>query len=131
MGNFGYKHLTGLAWLGGLITILLVVLLVVRKKLNKGESFDRAVIRYTAYFMWIWEIIKTIRMINCADYGPIGYYPLWMAPFHLCSMGLYAYLIIGSKKAGKFAEFLKPFCFAVMLLATMLILAIPGARIYV
>ncbi len=29
-------------------------------------------------------------MINCDDYGPIGYYPLWMAPFHICSMGLYA-----------------------------------------
>ena len=127
MGDFGYKHLTGLAWLGALIIILLVVLLVIRKKFNKGDSFDRAVIRYTAYFMWAWEIIKTIRMINHADFGPVGTYPLWMAPFHLCSMGLYAYLIIGSKRAGKFAEWLKPFSFAVMLLATCLILAIPAS----
>ena len=114
MGNFGYKHLTGLAWLGSLIAILLVTLLVIRKKLNKGESYDRAVIRYTAYFMWAWEIIKTIRLVNGADYGAVGTYPFFMAPFHLCSMGLYAYLIIGSKRAGKFAEWLKPFSFAVM-----------------
>ena len=53
-----------------------------------------------------------------------------MAPFHLCSMALYAYLFIGSKNGGKFAQFLKPFSFAVMLLATSLILAIPeGANI--
>lgn len=127
MGNFGYKHLTGLAWLFGLITIALVALVIVRKKLNKGEAFDRAVIRYTAYFMWIWEIIKTIRMVNYSDYGPVGMYPLWMAPFHLCSMGLYVFLIIGSKKQGKLADFLKPFSFAVMLLATSLILAIPDS----
>ena len=127
MENFGYKHLTGLAWLAVIITTLLVVLLLTKKKLNKGESFDRAVIRYTAYFMWIWEIIKTIRMVNAADYGPVGYYPLWMAPFHLCSMGLYVYLIVGSKRAGKFADWLKPFSFAVMLLATSLILAIPAS----
>ena len=127
MGNFGQKHLTGLAWLFSLIAILLVALLYVRKKYNKGEKYDRAVIRYTAYFMWAWEIIKTIRMVNCADYGPIGYYPLWMAPFHLCSMGLYVYLIVGSKHAGKLAEFVKPFSFAVMLLATSLILTIPAS----
>ena len=127
MENFGVKHLTGLAWLTALITTLLVVLLVVRKKKNLGDSFDRAVIRYTAYFMWAWEIVKTIRMVNAADYGAIGTYPLWMAPFHLCSMALYAYLIIGSKRAGKFAEWLKPFSFAVMLLATSLILAIPAS----
>ena len=127
MENFGYKHLTGLAWLSVLITVSLVILLIIRKKFNKGEKFDRAVIRYTAYFMWLWEIIKTIRMINHADFGPVGTYPLWMAPFHLCSMGLYAYLIIGSKRAGKFAEWLKPFSFAVMLLATCLILAIPAS----
>ena len=127
MENFGYKHLTGLAWLSALIVTALVVLLVIRRKLNKGDSYDRAVIRYTAYFMWAWEIVKTIRMVNAADYGPVGTYPLWMAPFHLCSMGLYAYLIIGSKRAGKFAEWLKPFSFAVMLLATSLILAIPAS----
>ena len=125
MGNFGIKHLTGLAWLFSLITILLVVLLLIRKKLNKGNSFDCAVIRYTVYFMWGWEVIKTIRLINGADFGPVGTYPFFMAPFHLCSMSLYAYLFISSKKAGKFAEWLKPFSFAVMLLATCLILAIP------
>ena len=127
MENFGYKHLTGLAWLLSIIAVLLIVLLIVRKKFNKGDNFDRAVIRYTAYFMWIWEIIKTIRMVNAPDYGPIGTYPLWMAPFHLCSMGLYAFLIIGSKRAGKFAEWIKPFSFAVMLLATSLILTIPAS----
>ena len=127
MGDFGYKHLTGLAWLFSLIAVTLVVTLYVRKKYNKGEAYDRAVIRYTAYFMWGWEIIKTIRMVNHADYGPIGTYPLWMAPFHLCSMGLYAYLIVGSKKPGKLAEFIKPFSFAVMILATSLILTIPAS----
>ena len=125
--DFGYKHLTGLAWLFSLIAIALVTLLYIRKKYNKGENYDRAVVRYTVYFMWGWEIIKTIRMVNHADFGAVGTYPLWMAPFHLCSMGLYAYLIIGSKHSGKLAEFVKPFSFAVMLLATSLILTIPAS----
>ena len=134
MGNFGYKHLTGLAWLGALIAILLTALLLIRKKVSKKggdvNAYDRAVIRYTAYFMWAWEIIKTIRLVNGADFGAVGSYPFFMAPFHLCSMALYAYLIVGSKRAGKLAEWLKPFSFAVMLLATTLILAMPdGAGI--
>ena len=82
--DFGYKHLTGLAWLLCLIAIVMTVLLVIRKKKGFGEKFDRAVIRYTCYFMWAWEIIKSVRMINHTDYGPVGYYPLWMAPFHIC-----------------------------------------------
>lgn len=129
MGNvdFGYKHLTGLAWLFSLIATALVVLLYIRKKYNKSETYDKAVIRYTAYFMWAWEIVKTIRMVNHADFGPVGTYPLWMAPFHLCSMALYAFLIVGSKHSGKLAEFIKPFSFAVMLLATSIILAIPAS----
>ena len=127
MGDFGYKHLTGLAWLLSLIAVTLFVVLYVRKKYQKGEEYDRAVIRYTAYFMWAWEIIKTIRMINHADFGEVGYYPLWMAPFHLCSMGLYMYLIVGSKRPGKLAEFVKPFSYAVMLLATSIILTIPAS----
>lgn len=125
--NFGYKHLVGLVWLFSLITILLVVLLVIKKKFNKSEKYDRAVVRYTCYFMWGWEIIKTIRMVNGADYGPVGHYPLWMAPFHICSMGLYAYLIIGSKKDSKLREWVMPFGYAVMILVTSIILVIPGS----
>ena len=125
--NFGYKHFTGLAWLFTLIAVVLTVLLVVRKKYKLGEKYDRAVIRYTCYFMWAWEIIKTFRMINFEDYGPIGYYPLWMAPFHICSMGLYAYLIIGSKRPGKLAEWVTPFGYAVMLIVTSIILVIPAS----
>ena len=104
-----------------------MVILFIKKKYNKGIDFDKAVIRYTCYFMWAWEIIKTIRMVNYADYGPVGYYPLWMAPFHICSMGLYAFLIIGSKKDSKIAEWVKPFAFAVMMLVTSIILIIPGS----
>lgn len=125
--DFGYKHLTGLAWLFSLIAITLVILLVIRKKFNKGESYDRAVVRYICYFMWAWEIIKTVRMINYPDYGPVGYYPLWMAPFHICSMALYAYLIIGSKKDSKLQEWVKPFGFATMIIVTMIILIIPAS----
>ena len=125
--DFGYKHLTGLAWLLSLIAVVLAVLLIIRKKWKLGEKFDRAVIRYTCYFMWAWEIIKTVRMINYEDYGPIGYYPLWMAPFHICSMGLYAYLIIGSKRPGKLAEWVTPFSYAAMMIVTSIILIIPGS----
>ena len=125
--DFGYKHLTGIAWLFSLIAVLLVVLLIIRKKYKLDEKFDRAVIRYTCYFMWAWELIKTIRMINYEDYGPVGYYPLWMAPFHICSMGLYAYLIIGSKRPGKLAEWVTPFGYAVMLIVTSIILTIPNS----
>ena len=125
--DFGYKHLIGLAWLLTLIAATLAVLLIVKKKYKFDEKFDRAVIRYTCYFMWAWEIIKTFRMINHADYGPVGYYPLWMAPFHICSMGLYAYLIIGSKRPGKLAEWVTPFGYAVMMIVTSIILIIPGS----
>ena len=126
-GNFGNKHLFGLVWLFSLIIVLLVVLLFIKKKFNKGREYDKAVVRYTCYFMWAWEIVKTIRMINCSDYGPIGYYPLWMAPFHICSMGLYAYWIIGSKKESKLKEWVMPFGYAVMILVTSIILVIPGS----
>ena len=125
--DFGPKHLTGLAWLFSLIAIALTVLLIIRKKCKLGEKYDRAVIRYTCYFMWAWEVIKTFRMVNCDDYGPIGHYPVWMAPFHICSMGLYAYLIIGSKRQGKLAEWVKPFGYAVMLIVTSIILTIPNS----
>ena len=125
--NFGYKHLTGLCWLFSLITVLLVVLLSIRKKFNKGEQYDTKVIRYTCFFMWGWEIIKTIRMVNYSDYGPVGHYPLWMAPFHICSMALYAYLILGSKKESKLKEWVKPFGCSIMLLVTTIILIIPGS----
>ena len=125
--DFGTKHLIGLAWLLSLIAVFLIVLLTVRKKKGYGEKFDRAVIRYTCYFMWAWEIIKTIRMINYEDYGPVGYYPLWMAPFHICSMGLYAYLIIGSKRPGKLEEWVRPFGYAAMMVVTSIILIIPGS----
>ena len=123
--NFGYKHLTGLAWLFSLITIMLVVLLYIRRKFNKGVEYDTAVIKWTCVFMWVWEIIKTVRLVNHGDYGPVGHYPLWMAPFHICSMGLYAYAIIGSKKESKFKEWVKPFGFATMILVTSIILTIP------
>lgn len=125
--DFGYKHLTGLAWLLSLIAILLTGLLWTKKKKGYGENFDKAVIRYTCYFMWAWEIIKTVRMINYADYGPVGHYPMWMAPFHLCSMGLYTYLIMGSKKNTKLAEWVKPFSYAGLMLATSIILTIPNS----
>lgn len=123
--NFGSKHLVGLAWLLSLIAIVLTTLLIIKRKYKFGKNFDKAVIRYTCYFMWAWEIIKTIRMINYPDYGPIGYYPLWMAPFHICSMGLYAYLIIGSKRAGKISEWVMPFAYAVLMIVTSIILIIP------
>lgn len=125
--DFGYKHLVGLVWLSLLIVAVLTVLLVIRKKRALGEGFDKAVIRYTCYFMWAWEIVKTVRMINYADYGPIGHYPVWMAPFHICSMGLYAYLIVGSKRSGKLAEWVRPFAYAVLLICTSIILTIPAS----
>ena len=125
--DFGYKHLTGLAWLLTLITILLITVLIIRKRGNFGETYDKAVIRYTCYFMWFAEVIKTIRMINHADFGPIGHYPIWMAPLHICSMGLYAYLIIGSKRKSRLTEFITPFGYAVMLLVTSIILTIPAS----
>ena len=125
--DFGYKHLIGLVWLALLIAVLLTTLLYLRKRLGKGEDYDRAVIRYTCYLLWALEIVKTIRMVNYEDYGPVGYYPLWMAPFHICSMALYAYLIIGSKKPGRLASFITPFGYAVMLVVTSIILTIPAS----
>ena len=127
--DFGHKHLTGLAWLFSFIAVLLVVVLFLKKKFKLGESYDRAVIRYTCYFMWAWEIIKTFRMVNYSDmnFGPVGHYPVWMAPFHICSMGLYAYLIIGSKRHSKLAEWVTPFGYAVLMLVTTIILTIPAS----
>ena len=126
--DFGYKHITGLVWILTLVAVALVVTLLVKKKLKLGEAFDKAVIRYTCCIMWAGEIIKTFRMVNYTDYGPVGYYPLWMGPFHICSMGLYAYLIIGSKKKqGKIVEWVKPFGYAVMMIVTSIILVMPSA----
>ena len=125
--DFGHKHIVGLLWLLPLIAVVITVLVLIRKKFKLGENYDKAVIRYTCYFMWAWEIVKTIRMINYPDYGPVGHYPLWMAPFHICSMGLYAYLIIGSKKQSKLQEWVKPFSFAVLLIVTSIILTIPAS----
>ena len=125
--DFGQKHLIGLAWLSVLIAIVLVVLLFIKKKGKFGASFDRGVIRYTCYFMWAWEIIKTFRMVNHADFGAVGSYPVWMAPFHICSMGLYAYLIISSKRRGKLAEWVDPFAYAMLMVATSIILTISAS----
>ena len=125
--DFGPKHLLGLAWLLPLIAVVLTALLFIRKKFKLGEAYDRAVIRYTCYFMWAWEVVKTIRMVNNADYGPIGHYPVWMAPFHICSMGLYAYLIIGAKKPSKLEEWVRPFGYAVLMVVTSIILSIPAS----
>ena len=125
--DFGYKHLGGLAWLLTLIALVLAVLLFSKKRFKLGEAFDRAVIRYTCYFMWAWEIVKTFRMVNYADYGAVGTYPLWMAPFHICSMGLYAYLIIGSNRHPRLAEWVKPFAYSMLMVATSIILTIPAS----
>ncbi len=125
--DFGPKHLTGLAWLLPLIAVVLIVLVSIKKIGKFDEKFDRAVIRYTCYFMWAWEIVKTVRMINYADFGPVGHYPVWMAPFHICSMGLYAYLIVGAKKPGRLAEWVKPFAYAVLMIVTSIILTIPAS----
>ena len=125
--DFGTKHLTGLAWLLTLIVALLAILLIIKKKYKLGTGFDKAVIRYTCYFMWAWEIIKTIRMVNYDDYGPVGHYPIWMAPFHICSMGLYAYLIVGSKRENKLEKWVRPFAYAVLMIVTSIILIIPAS----
>ena len=125
--DFGYKHLCGLGWLVSLIAALLIVVLFIKRRFGRGDGYDRGVIRYTCYFMWALEIIKTIRMVNHEDYGPVGHYPLWMAPFHICSMALYAYLIISSRKPGRLAAFVTPFGYSVMLVVTSIILTIPAS----
>lgn len=127
VSDFGYKHLVGLLWLCSLIAIALIVLLAVKKKSGAGEKFDKAVIRYTCYFMWAWEIVKTVRMINYDDYGPVGHYPMWMAPLHLCSMGLYAYLIIGAKKKSRLEDLLKPFSYAALMIGALISLVMPAS----
>ena len=127
--NFSPKHIFGLIWLFALIAIVIATLLIVKKKYNFGTKFDRAVIRYTCYFMWAWEIVKTIRLVNDATgvYGPVGHYPVWMAPFHICSMGLYAYLVVGSKHPTKLGEWVNPFAYAVLMIVSSIILVIPAS----
>lgn len=125
-GNFGYKHLTGLIWLFSLILFLLVLLLTIKKRMGKGGKFDRNVIRAAALFIWAWEAVKTIYIFDSLDYGPVGTYQSYMLPFHICSMALYAFWILGFHP-GKFADFVKPFAFAVMLLVTSIVLTIPDS----
>lgn len=126
MGNFGSKHLTGLLWVFTAIAVVLTVLLLIRKRFGKGESYDRKVIAGAAVFIWIWEIVKTIYIFNSTDYGPVGHYQAYMLPFHICSMGLYAFWFLGFRP-GKLANFIKPFSFAIMLLVTAIILVIPDS----
>jgi uncharacterized membrane protein YwaF len=126
MGNFGSKHLFGLLWLFSVITIVLIILLIIRKKFHYGNRYDRRVILGASIFVWIWEIIKSIYMIKSESFGGVGNYPSFMLPFHICSMALYAFPII-ARKEGKLADFVKPFAFAVMLLMTSIILTIPDS----
>jgi hypothetical protein len=124
MQNFGFKHLFGLFWLFGLIFITLVILLRIRKLHRKGESYDLWVIKGATIFIWGWEFVKTVYMIRSESFGGVGNYPAFMLPLHICSMALYAYIIIGFFP-GKLANFIKPFGFATMLVMTSIILAIP------
>ncbi|MCF7932137.1 MAG: YwaF family protein [Acholeplasmataceae bacterium] len=126
MDNFGYKHLMGLFWLFAVIFLALVLLLRFRKAKRKGTQFDLWVIRGAALFMWAWEGVKTVYMIRSESFGGVGNYPAFMLPLHICSMALYAYVIIGFKP-GKLANFMKPFGFATMMLVTSLILVIPAS----
>jgi hypothetical protein len=124
--NFGFKHLTGLLWLFALIAVLLVLLLTLKKKKGYGRTFDIKVIAVAAIYIWAWEVVKTIVIFNSPDFGGAGLYTAFMLPFHICSMGLYAYWIIGMRP-GKFADFITPFGFSTMLLVTCLILTIPAS----
>lgn len=124
MGNFGSKHLLGLAWLLPSIAVLLVVLLVLRKKKGYGESFDRKVILGASIFIWAWEAVKTIYIFNSPAYTAAGAYSAYMLPFHICSMALYAYPAIVSRHR-RLADFVKPFAFAVTLLVTSILLVVP------
>ncbi|MDP2425118.1 MAG: YwaF family protein [Candidatus Izemoplasmatales bacterium] len=126
MGNFGSKHLLGLLWVFSLIAVMLIILLSVRKKKGYGRSFDIKVIAGSALFIWMWEIIKTIVIFNSPDYSGVGVYPAWMMPFHICSMALYVYWILGFRP-GKFADYIAPYGFATMILVTSLILTIPDS----
>lgn len=126
MGNFGIKHLTGLVWLFTLIAVLLVVLLTIKRKHQYGEKFDQRVIAGAALFIWFWEAVKTIVIFNSPLFAGEGVYPAFMLPFHICSMGLYAYWILGFHK-GNVVEFIKPFSFATLFLVTLLILTIPDS----
>lgn len=126
MGNFGSKHLTGLLWVFTLIIIFLCFTLILRKKKHLGEKFDLRVFQSAALFIWILEIIKTIYIFRSPDYGDVGEYTAYMLPFHICSMGLYAFWILGFHP-GKFADFIKPFSFAVLLIVTSIVLTIPDS----
>ena len=126
MGNFGLKHLIGLVWLFSLIIIVLGILLTIRKKKGYSEKFDTTVIKWAAVFIWGWEIIKTIYIFNSSDYAGLGLYTAYMLPFHICSMGLYAYFILGFHP-GKLADFIKPFSFSTLLIVTSIILVIPDS----
>ncbi|MDD4184349.1 MAG: YwaF family protein [Candidatus Izemoplasmatales bacterium] len=126
MGNFGPKHLTGLLWLFSLIFFLLILLLMIKKKGNYGTKYDRKVILFASLFIWGLEVIKTIYIFRSDDFSGNGNYPAFMMPFHICSMALYAFPILASNHQ-KFRDFVKPFAFAVMLLMTSIILAIPAS----
>lgn len=124
MGNFGSKHLLGLAWVLPLVAVLLVLTLIIRKKKGYGESYDRKVILAASAFIWIWEFVKTVYIFNSPDYGGVGLYTAYMLPFHICSMGLYAFPLVASRHK-KLAAFVKPFAFSVQLLVTSIILVVP------
>ena len=51
MGDFGIKHLTGLAWLFSLIIGLLIALLYIRKKQQNLIAYDLWVIKGAAIFI--------------------------------------------------------------------------------
>lgn len=124
MGNFGSKHLLGLAWLLPSIAVLLILLLVIRKKKGYNSSYDKKVIIGAVIFMWLWEFVKTIYIFNSPDYGGFALYTASMLPFHICSMALYTYPMIASRH-DKLANFVKPFAFSLTLIVTTILLIVP------
>jgi len=116
----------GILWLFSLIAIVLTLLLVFRKKCSNPQKYDLWVIRGAALFVWGWEIIKGAYMIRSDLYGGVGNYPAFMLPFHICSMALYAYVVIGFHP-GKLSKFITPFAYSTLFLMTMIILTIPAS----
>ena len=56
--DFGYKHLTGLAWLLCLIAIVMTVLLVIRKKKGFGENLTELLFATPATLCGLGRLLK-------------------------------------------------------------------------
>jgi len=112
---FGEKHIAGTIFITLIIIALLILFLKVLKNVN-----PRKVLQWTTVFLLSLELAKYTEALSGG-----GSFPRHYIPMQLCSFSLYLMPIVAFGK-GKLKTFFEPTCFAVGLLAGLIVLIYPA-----